>query len=60
MRHTLNPQIINAVVWAAVMLSSAILLRGNGVTDKAFQILIFIYIAGWIRAAGPSARSRET
>lgn len=52
MKHSLNPQIINAVVWAVVMLVTAFKLRGTDVGDDTQMFLLFVYIAGWITTTG--------
>lgn len=33
----------NAIVWSAIMIASALILKGQ----ESYQVLMFLYIAGW-------------
>ena len=52
MKHALHPQIINAILWAIIMLVSAYKLSGTNAGDETQMFLMFVYIAGWLTTSG--------
>lgn len=47
---TINPQILNALIWAGIILASSWVMESNdiAITNNASSSLLGFYIAGWM------------
>ena len=52
MKHSLNPHVINAALWAIIILVSAFKLSGMDAGNETQMFMTFVYIAGWLTTSG--------
>ncbi len=55
-----KPAIAHAIIWAGLMLATALMLNGTGVSGEKLSMLIMFQIAGWFATSQLLPKATET